>query len=82
VVFFLSINEQLMWKSPARLAVVGFLVALASGKVVCAASHDQRPISELKPIATIQIGKTADWVAISADAVWVGSTGPNAIHRG
>jgi virginiamycin B lyase len=70
-----------MWKSPARLAVVGFLVALASGKVVCAASHDQRPISELKPIATIQIGKTADWVAISADAVWVGSTGPNAIHR-
>ena len=29
----------------------------------------------------MQIGKTADWVAITADAVWVGSTGPDAIHR-
>jgi len=41
----------------------------------------QRPIDELKPIATIHIGKTADWVAITPDAVWVGSTGPDAVHR-
>jgi virginiamycin B lyase len=27
------------------------------------------------------VGKTADWVAITADAVWVGSTGPDAVHR-
>ncbi len=27
------------------------------------------------------MGKTADWVAITADAVWVGSTGPFAVHR-
>ena len=61
--------------------MVGFLMALASGKLVYTAHAEPRPISELKPIATIQIGKTADWVAITADAVWVGSTGPNAIHR-
>ncbi len=40
-----------------------------------------RPISELNPTAVIRLGKTADWVAIAPDAVWVGSTGPNAVHR-
>lgn len=39
------------------------------------------PISELSPTATIHVGKTADWVAIVPDAVWVGSTGPFAVHR-
>jgi len=40
-----------------------------------------RPISELKPLATIRVGRTADWVSITPNAVWVGSTGPNAVHR-
>src|ERR1700729_3450293 len=40
-----------------------------------------RSITELKPTAVIRLGKTADWVALTADAVWVGSTGPNAVHR-
>jgi virginiamycin B lyase len=40
-----------------------------------------RPIGELTPEATIHVGKTADWVAITADAVWVGSSGPYAVHR-
>lgn len=40
-----------------------------------------RPIAELTPSATIRIGETADWVAITADAVWVGSTGPYAVHK-
>ena len=40
-----------------------------------------RPISELHPVAVIQLGKTADWVAIAPNAVWVGSTGPDAVHR-
>jgi len=46
-----------------------------------AAAVPTRPIADLKPLATIQVGKTADWVAITSDAVWVGSTGPNAVHR-
>jgi virginiamycin B lyase len=33
------------------------------------------------PAATIHVGKTADWVAITADAVWVGGTGPDSVHR-
>jgi len=38
-------------------------------------------MSELVPQASIHLGKTADWVVITPDAVWVGSTGPNAVHR-
>ena len=39
-----------------------------------------KPMTELKIAATIPIGKTADWVAITADAVWVGSSGPNSVN--
>ncbi len=41
----------------------------------------QRPMSELKPLAVLRIGKTADWVSIAGGSVWVGSTGPNAVTR-
>jgi streptogramin lyase len=41
----------------------------------------QRRIGDLKPAAVIHLGKTADWVAIAPDAVWVGGTGPHAVHR-
>ena len=40
-----------------------------------------RSIAELTPLATFSVGKTADWVAITADAVGVASTGPFAVHR-
>ncbi|SRR5579859_33610 len=40
-----------------------------------------RNIAELPKAAIIQLGKTADWVAITPDAVWVASTGPFAVHR-
>ena len=43
--------------------------------------HILHPIGELTPITTIRIGKTADWVAIGGNAVWVGSTGPNAVSE-
>jgi virginiamycin B lyase len=37
-------------------------------------------IEQLKFSMTMRLGKTADWVAITDGAVWVGSTGPNAVH--
>jgi virginiamycin B lyase len=40
-----------------------------------------RDIHELVPSAVLSLGKTADWVAVGEDAVWVGSTGPYAVHR-
>ena len=41
----------------------------------------QRPMRELTPLAVLKIGKTADWVSLVGGAVWVGSTGPNAVTR-
>jgi streptogramin lyase len=52
---------------------------LAAADVVTAVAP--RSIGELKPTATLHLGKTADWVAITSDAVWVGSTGPFAVHK-
>jgi virginiamycin B lyase len=40
-----------------------------------------REFSELKPSAILHLEKTADWVAITADAVWVGGTSPYAVDR-
>lgn len=59
-----------------------FLVAalvLAAAPVCHAAAH--RPIAELAPLATFKLGKTADWVAVTDDAVWVTSSAPYAVHR-
>lgn len=40
-----------------------------------------RPMSDLKIAATIPIGKTADWVAVTSEGVWTGSTGPYAVSE-
>jgi virginiamycin B lyase len=55
--------------------------ALALGWLSSSLAAAPRSIAELAPLATIKLGKTADWVAITADAVWVASTGPFAVHR-
>ncbi|WP_174291343.1 Vgb family protein [Sphingomonas bacterium] len=38
-------------------------------------------MADLRIEATIAIGKTADWVAVTAAGLWVGSTGPNAVSE-
>ena len=55
--------------------------ALALGWLSSSSAAAPRSIAELTPLATIKLGQTADWVAITADAVWVASTGPFAVHR-
>jgi virginiamycin B lyase len=63
----------------AAFSIAVHAVLVSAGQAVVATPP--RPISELKPLATVHVGKTADWVAITPDAVWVGSTGPDAVHR-
>jgi virginiamycin B lyase len=63
-----------------KLRLMTLLMASAAAATATATAAT-RPMSELKPLATIHVGATADWVAITPDAVWVGSTGPNAVHR-
>jgi virginiamycin B lyase len=41
----------------------------------------QVPFASLKPEATFKIGENADWVEITADAVWVASSKPPSVHR-
>jgi streptogramin lyase len=62
-----------------RLSVFVFLSM--SAVATEAADLTPRSITELTPAATLKLGKTADWVAVTPDAVWVGSTGPFAVHR-
>ncbi|HZT02259.1 MAG TPA: hypothetical protein VFA39_08370 [Steroidobacteraceae bacterium] len=67
-----------------RFALVAVAIATVWSFAACAgetASGSHRPIEELEPTATIRVGKTADWVAISDEAVWVGSSGPDAVSE-
>jgi virginiamycin B lyase len=77
----LFVNVRAFFLSAALASASGGLaggVAMAADPVLPIAP---RSITELKPTAVIRLGKTADWVAITPDAVWAGSTGPNAVHR-
>jgi virginiamycin B lyase len=59
------------------------LVALASASTFATAKDVPKDaphsISELTPLAKIHLGKTADWVATTDEAVWVGTTGPDGL---
>jgi virginiamycin B lyase len=61
---------------------LSFIAAAFALCFVCARiGAAPRSIAELTPLTTLSLGKTADWVAITADAVWVASTGPFAVNR-
>jgi virginiamycin B lyase len=70
-----------------KFAAAAFIATwvILSGRTLAAAELVKpvapRSFSELRPTAIIHVGKTADWVVVTADAVWVGSTGPYAVHR-
>lgn len=66
----------------ARVVILA-TIAIVAGNAAAreASSVTSRRITELTPVATIRLGKTADWVAITDGAVWVGTTGPNAVQQ-
>ncbi len=76
-------NQQFRLGIAAAMAsAIGFLMASPlPAHASDPASPRPRSITELTPAAVIHVGKTADWVAITPDAVWVASTGPYAVHR-
>jgi virginiamycin B lyase len=70
------------------------LVVLAAGHAVLAQTSGtdsnvprlglkevQVPFASLKSSATFKVGKTADWVLTTDNAVWVATTEPNSIQR-
>ena len=65
------------------------LAAILFAATACMGAEPERspmppaktPFAELKPQVVLKVGDSADWVLVSANAVWTGSTGPNAVHR-
>jgi virginiamycin B lyase len=68
----------MVWRGTVLLTA-----CFAAGDIQPAAAAEvlRRDVRELIPTATLHLAKTADWVAITPDAVWVGSSGPYAVHR-
>ena len=57
-----------------RIAAAVLMLAAVSVPV-------RAPIGTLHADTVLHLGKTADWVLPTDDAVWIGSTGPSALHR-
>lgn len=72
--------EQLISGPRAILITISWLT-LSLAFPGSAAAARVRQLSELTPSAIVHLEKTADWVAITADAVWVGGTSPFAVDR-
>jgi virginiamycin B lyase len=64
---------------PLILAAVAVVLAAATSPTI--PKRLQTPFASLRSAVTIHLGKTADWVLPTDGAVWVGSTGPFAVHR-
>lgn len=66
----------------SKFAIVIILLAgTVGGQTKPGVKQVQVPFAQLRPVATIKIGGTADWVLMTRDAVWVASTKPYAILR-
>lgn len=74
-------HERRATRSLLAIALVG---ASAGAACAAAAAPASAPVhkaviksmSGLKITATVSVGKIADWVAVTPDAVWIGSKGP------
>jgi streptogramin lyase len=74
----MALTARIAWRSAVLLA---FCFPVGDIQPAAAAEVLRRDVRELTPTATLHLAKTADWVAVTPDAVWVGSTGPYAVHR-
>lgn len=77
---------QAFQRGAIRAAGLLLAIALSNSAVIQAgtsqeASAPVHKMSELKIAATIQIGKIADWVAVTSNGVWVGSKEPNSVKQ-
>jgi streptogramin lyase len=76
-------NKRMLYSLAAVLVMATWVAGIGTSVALgdAAPGSVSRSIGELKVTASLHLGKTADWVAIAPDAVWVGSTGPFAVHR-
>jgi virginiamycin B lyase len=62
-------------------AILAALLLVGRVAVAAVPATAQTPFADLTPSAVLKLGETADWVLPAGGALWVGSTGPFAIHR-
>ncbi len=79
-------NGLVHMRSPVGAFIGGLLLALCFSSAYAARQSaspqpEIRPMSELKVAATIPIAKQADWVKVTATAVWIGGKGPFAVSE-
>src|ERR1700760_2370238 len=67
--------------TPLIACATAFVLAGVMSRAGERVDAERRHIEELVPTTSMRLGKTADWVAVTEDAVWVGSTGPNAVSQ-
>jgi len=63
------------------LAMSGVIGAQSANILKPGVKRVQVPFASLKPSATLKIGRTADWVLVTDDAVWVAGTKPFSVQR-
>jgi streptogramin lyase len=68
--------------SATKLLLIVFTVCVTlTAQTSRSLKQIQSPFASLKPSAILKIGGDADWVLVTNDAVWVGSSKPNSVHR-
>src|SRR6267143_599129 len=75
----------------SRIAIAGLLVVCLTVAAVTTqkktvqpkpgVTEVQVPFTSLHPSAALKIGRTADWVLVTDDAIWVTSTKPYSLQR-
>jgi streptogramin lyase len=70
-----------MQRSFEQAGAVALTLALGLAAPSKAQAPAPTPFVDLHATAVLKLGQVADWVAVTDDAVWVGSKGPNAVHR-
>ena len=84
VPFVLPTGNPMYATARLNVATIAFLTSCVLASIAApafAVDGVQRSMDELKPTVIAHLGKTADWVAITPHALWVGSTGPNTVNR-
>jgi len=82
-------GEQTRTQSSRFLPKLLLLLIAAGGAFAAQSANVEKPgvkgvqvrFASLTPSATFKIGKTADWVLVTEDAVWVAGTGPYSVQR-
>lgn len=76
-------NPKLLIRTLTAMYVIAASPASNAGRKIPqpGVKEAQVPFQSLRPSATFKIGKTADWVLVTDNAIWVGGSKPYSVQR-